>query len=329
MPSPHPAAVLRALLLTAATPAIAQLPPPAQQQQILTSPPAVDFSEADVLTWSSPVPDAINVHLARAPGGTVLFDALRRSDQVEELFPLLEATGGRPAAVLVTHAHTDHYGGLPFLRDRYPDLPIYGTEAIATEIREDEWPDNENRRAMFGIRFATQAELDENLPTEFVADGEAFEVAGLRIVPYVMGASESPAAVVYHLPDVGAAVVGDLVNVLTISAPMVSLGEWLAQLDRLAEVLPAETTLYVGHGPSGPAGRLLADQRAYLELLRGFVAEAASDGQGVSDAETEEIVWRMRVAYPHHRGAAFLPPEELIAVSVGWVAEQLTGDRRR
>ena len=300
--------------------------PPAQQQSLLGESPAVALADAPVVTWSSPAPDAINVHVVRAPGGLVLFDALRRSDQVEELIPVLESVGGgngRPEAILLTHAHTDHYGGIPFVRDRYPGVPIWSSEAARAEMRDDVFPDNQARRALFGIRFATQETLNDHLPTDLVTDGVPFEVAGLRVVPLVMGGSESPAAVVYWMPSLNAAVVGDLVNVLVVSAPTVSLDTWLGQLDRLGAELPADATLHVGHGPSGPAGRLIADQRAYLVLLRDLVAAAAQDGQGVSGDETAAIVRQMRLAYPHHRGAAFMPPEDLLEASVGWVARQL------
>ena len=294
-----------------------------QQQSVLTEEAVVPLDEARVLTWSSPAPDAINAHIVRAPDGLVLFDTLRRSDQTENLIRVLDDLGGAPKAILITHAHTDHYGGLSFVRERYGAVPVHGTEAIQDEIRDDVYPDNARRRAMFGARFPTQETIDRHLPTELAKDGEPFEVAGLKVVPLAMGGSESPAAVVYHLPELNAAIVGDLVNVLTVSAPTVSLDGWLGQLDRLEEALPSDTTLYVGHGPSGPAAPLIADQRDYLVTLRDLVIGAAADDEGVTAAETDSIVRTMRLAYPHHRGAAFLPPEALIAESVGWVAQQI------
>ena len=265
-----------------------------------------------ITTWSSPEPDAIDMHIVQTPEGLVLFDTLRRSDQVDDAVRLIERLGRPVRAIMLTHAHTDHYGGVPFLRNRYPDVPIYATEAIRDEIRDDVYPDNARRRALFGSRFATQETLNRHLPNRFVRDRRAITVAGLRIVPLVMGASESPAAMVYFLPDQNAAITGDLVNVLTISAPMVSLATWLEQLDRIERETRADTILHVGHGPSGPARSLIADQRTYLHTLDRLVRRAAADGQGVTGEETDAIVQAMREAYPHHGGAAFLPPEDLI-----------------
>lgn len=112
-------------------------------------------------------------------------------------------------------------------------------------------------------------------------------------------------------------------NVLTVAAPTLSLQTWLAQLDQMDNVLPTDTTIYIGHGPSGPATPLIDDQRKYLLLLERLVEEASADADGVSADETADGVLQMRLAYPHHRGAAFMPPEKLIEASVGWVAEQL------
>ena len=270
------------------------------------------------------------MHIVRAPEGLILFDALRRSDQVDDALAFVRSLNEPVRAIVLTHAHTDHFGGVPFWRQHFPDVPIYASEEIKAEIRDDVVPDNARRRAMFGSRFPTQAMLDANLPNRLVTDQRRFSVAGLEIVPLVMGASESKAAVVYVLPTLDIAILGDLVNVLTVAAPTLSLDEWLRQLDRIEGNVSPETLIHVGHGPSGPVAPLIADQRGYLIMLRRLVEQAAADAQGVSDEETDAIVQAMRTAYPHYRGAAALPPDALIRESVGWVAGQLemaNGDR--
>lgn len=138
----------------------------------------------------------------------------------------------------------------------------------------------------------------------------------------LMGPSESAAAVVYLLLERRTAIVGDLVNVLTVAAPTISLSRWLEQLDRTKREARPDATLYVGHGPSGPARPLIAEQRSYLQLLDQLVSQALDNGSGVNDAETDRIVQTMRTSYPHYHGAAALPPTVLIRESVGWVAQQ-------
>ena len=43
-------------------------------------------------------------------------------------FPSLKLLAGNPVDhLLLTHAHTDHLGAIPYVRQSYPDLPIYAT----------------------------------------------------------------------------------------------------------------------------------------------------------------------------------------------------------
>lgn len=209
-------------------PAAAQ---PITQHRAITGLASPDMAEgSSILTWSSPAPDAINMHIVLTSDGLILIDALRRADQVDDAHAIVRQLSEPVRAILLTHAHTDHYGGVRYWRAHFPGVPIYASKAIHDEIRDDLFPDNARRRAMFGSLFPTQQELDQHLPTDIVTDGVPFIVAGLTLTPLVMGPSESPAAVVYVVPERNSAFVGDLVNVLTVAAPTISLNAWLEQL---------------------------------------------------------------------------------------------------
>lgn len=58
--------------------------------------------------------------IAAADGRAVLVDP----GQAEPVFEAA-AQGLQPAAVLLTHHHDDHIGGVPALRERWPGLPVY------------------------------------------------------------------------------------------------------------------------------------------------------------------------------------------------------------
>ncbi len=44
--------------------------------------------------------------------------------------------GAEPKAVLLTHAHEDHVGGLPWLLRMFPEVPIYGTRFTLAVVKE-------------------------------------------------------------------------------------------------------------------------------------------------------------------------------------------------
>jgi glyoxylase-like metal-dependent hydrolase (beta-lactamase superfamily II) len=321
------AALVFALLFSTGA-ALAE-PLPRQHRAIAEVAPDVEIGGAwtrpRIISFASPAPDAINIHIVETRNGVILFDALRRADQVAEAQRLLDRIGKPVVAIFVTHAHTDHYGGVPFLRARYPAVPVYATQGVSDFIARDPAGAHVRRRADFGERFASQEQFNANLPDHIVTEGQTITIDGVRIIVHHLGLSESDDAAVYALPHFDALVTGDLVNSQTASAPVNNIDNWFGQLDRLDLLAGPRTTALVGHGQAGRAASLIAENRAYLIQLRAGVSAALRGDNIVTADERQAIVDDLRIAFPHYGGAAALPPDALMAQSVRWAAAQLGG----
>lgn len=89
--------------------------------------------------------------LAAADGAAIVVDP-------GDAGPVLEAAahGLRPAAVLLTHHHADHIGGVAALRARWPQLPVYGPDDPRIAFAYTELADGAELD-LLGSRFAVLA----------------------------------------------------------------------------------------------------------------------------------------------------------------------------
>jgi glyoxylase-like metal-dependent hydrolase (beta-lactamase superfamily II) len=222
----------------------------------------------------------VNSYLVESAEGVVLVDANLLLSDVRALAARIAALHKPLLGVFVTHAHPDHFNGLPILAG--DGTPVYAAADVADTIARiadakrlqwqpvygDEWPD---RHLVPGRRLST---------------GDVVELGGLRFTLHAVGAAESHADSYLTLDD--RAFIGDLAFHGT--HPYVAdghTGSWLAALDTLSGVLDG-AKLYPGHGPQGDAG-MLADQRRYLMMYRETVGRLAAGAPTLTDGQREEL----------------------------------------
>jgi glyoxylase-like metal-dependent hydrolase (beta-lactamase superfamily II) len=189
---------------------------------------------------------------------------------------------GKPlAALVVTHAHPDHYGGVVEVI-RGLDAPIVATAGVDEAIRSIDAGREAILRPMFGDEWPTERVF----PTQRVADGEVLGFGDIELRVQDLGPGESLHDSVWSLDGKRSRVfTGDQGYNRTHS--YLADGhwdEWLANLERLRRELPSEAVLHVGHG--GPAGLdVLHWQRSYIEAF--LEAVRAADWTDAEAAKAE------------------------------------------
>ena len=233
----------------------------------------------------------VNAYLVETNEGVVAVDGTLTVSDGRALRARLEVLGKPLLAVLVTHAHPDHYGGIVELVGS-DAVPVVATAGVDAVIRRDDALKEEILRPMFGDEWPRE----RTFPNRTVADGETLELGGARFTVHDLGPGESPHDSIWFLGDERqTAFLGD--QIYDHKHAYLADGyyeEWVAHLERLRQELPAAATLQIGHGgPVTPAH--LDRQRVYVETFVEAVRQADWSQPGRARSS---VVERMRRLLP-------------------------------
>jgi hydroxyacylglutathione hydrolase len=199
-------------------------------------------------------PIGTNWHVVRAERGAadaVVVDPGADADRVRME---LAGFGSRCAAILVTHGHWDHLGGIADLADE-TGAPVYMAEDERTLLEDV------NSFTPPGV------ELRSYTPDILLQGDEVLELAGITFETLRVP-GHSPAHLAYYAD--GCLFSGDVLFAGSVGRVDLPGADWdtlVESIRSLADRYPPETVVYSGHGPETTLGAEL-ERNPFLAELR-------------------------------------------------------------
>jgi len=259
----------------------------------------------------------VNSWIVEDSENLIVIDAQRSLSAGRDLADDIETRGKPLRAILITHPHPDHFGGIDAILERFPSTPILSSPLTQRIMQNDE----NGFIALTKQVLGSDAPEKQTIPTVTFEDGQELKWGEITLIADERGVGEADSMSIFLEPDEGFLFVGDVVdNGMTSFMMEGHTGQWLLQLRNIRTDYAAEDlVVFPGHGPRGDTS-LFQEGIDILTWVRGAVGDRLNDG--LNEREIDEIVELYEAAYPDRPAVAAVP--NLMHENIRAVAKELS-----
>src|SRR6202043_2046383 len=126
------------------------------------------FGPVKIHSYLSPAEGLhVNTQMVEGPNAVVIFDAQLLLPYADEVASYVQTLGKPIDRIILSHAHTDHWGGLQVLTEHFPGIRVFALEGIADQIRAAGPARLHGLRKTYGDKAASKV----TVPTETIGQG--------------------------------------------------------------------------------------------------------------------------------------------------------------
>jgi glyoxylase-like metal-dependent hydrolase (beta-lactamase superfamily II) len=252
-----------------------------------------EFGPVKIHSYLSPADGLqVNTQMIEGPNAVVIFDGQLLLPYADEVASYVQTLGKPIDRIILSHAHTDHWGGLQLLTERFPDARVFALDGIADQVRTRGPARLDGLRRTYGDRAATKV----TVPTETITEGPQ-RIDGVTYDFKRFVDAESDLQLAALLPEQKVLMAFDLVfspNQHAFTGAN-HFDHWLIVLESL-KALEGYDRIIIGHDT--PVDRSAIDSTmTYIKRAKEIHA-ASADAKSYSE--------KLKAAYPDLQQAGFV-----------------------
>jgi metal-dependent hydrolase (beta-lactamase superfamily II) len=126
------------------------------------------FGRVKIHSYLSPADGLqVNTQMIEGPNAVVIFDGQLLLPYADEVASYVQTIGKPIDRIILSHAHTDHWGGLQVLTEHFPDVRVFALDGVADQIRAGGPARLDGLRRNYGDEAAAKV----TVPTETITEG--------------------------------------------------------------------------------------------------------------------------------------------------------------